>query len=90
MKILVLAGGSDQIALINELKYRGHEVVLVDYFENPPAKPYADKHIVASTLDVEAVKQVAYDENVSLVCTACTDQALLTVANVAEQLKLPC
>ena len=90
MKILVLAGGSDQIALINELKSRGHEVVLVDYFDNPPAKSYADKHIVASTLDVEAVKQIASDENVSLVCTACTDQALLTVANVSEQLKLPC
>ena len=90
MKIVVLAGGSDQIALINELKSRGHEVILVDYFDNPPAKPYADKHIVASTLDVEAVKQIAYDENASLVCTACTDQALLTVANVSEQLNLPC
>lgn len=90
MKILVLAGGSDQIALINELKSRGHEVILVDYFDNPPAKSYADKHIVASTLDVEAVKQIALDEDVSLVCTACTDQALLTVANVSEQLKLPC
>lgn len=90
MKILVLAGGSDQIAFINELKYRGHEVVLVDYLDNPPAKYYADKHIVASTLDVEAVKQIALDEKVSLVCTACTDQALLTVANVSEQLELPC
>ena len=90
MKILVLAGGSDQIALINELKSRGNEVVLVDYFEYPPAKSYADKHIVASTLDVEAVKQIACDEKVSLVCTACTDQALLTVANVSEQLNLPC
>lgn len=90
MKILVLAGGSDQIALINELKSRGHEIILVDYYDNPPAKSYADKHIVASTLDVEVVKQIASDENVSLVCTACTDQALLTVANVSEQLNLPC
>ena len=46
MTIIVLAGGSDQIALINELKKRGHYTVLVDYFENPPAKMYADKHIV--------------------------------------------
>lgn len=90
MKILVLAGGSDQIALINELKDRGHIVILVDCFENPPAKSYADKHIVASTLDVDVVKQIASEENVSLVCTACTDQALLTVANVSEQLNLPC
>ena len=33
MTIIVLAGGSDQIALINELKKRGHYTVLVDYFE---------------------------------------------------------
>lgn len=90
MKILVLAGGADQIALIKELKSRGHEVVLVDYFDNPPAKSFADKHIVASTLDVERVKEIAINENVGLVCTACTDQALLTIANVSESLNLPC
>ena len=90
MKILVLAGGSDQIALIKELKLRGHEVVLLDYFDNPPAKPYADKHIVASTLDVEAVEKYAKAEKASLVCTACTDQALLTVSYVSERLGLPC
>lgn len=90
MKILVLAGGADQIALIKELKLRGHEVVLLDYFENPPAKPYADKHIVASTLDVEAVEKYAKAEKVSLICTACTDQALLTVSYVSERLGLPC
>lgn len=90
MKILVLAGGADQIALINEFKARGHETILVDFFENPPARPYADKHIVASTLDVERVKEIAIDQKVDLITTACTDQALLTVANVSEQLGLPC
>lgn len=90
MKILVLAGGSDQIALINELKRRGHYIVLVDYFDNPPAKSYADKHIVASTLDVEKVEQIAKSENADLICTACTDQALLTVSYVSEKLGLPC
>lgn len=44
MKILVLAGGFDQIALIKELRNRGNIVYLADYFENPPAKQYADKH----------------------------------------------
>lgn len=90
MKILVLAGGSDQVALINELKLRGHEVILVDYFENPPAHPYVDKHIVVSTLDVDRVKEIAIQEDVDLITTACTDQALLTVANVSEQLHLSC
>lgn len=90
MKILVLAGGADQIALIVELKKRGHTTILVDYFENPPAKNYADKHIIASTLDVDTVKEIAIVEKVDLITTACTDQALLTMANVSEQLKLPC
>lgn len=90
MKIVVLAGGSDQIALIKELKKRGHFIVLVDYFENPPAKDYADKHIVASTLDVEKVKQITESEKADMVCTACTDQALLTVSYVSEKLGLPC
>lgn len=90
MRIVVLAGGSDQIALINALKQRGHYIILVDYFENPPAKSYADEHVVASTLDVERVKEIAVSRNAGLICTACTDQALLTVANVSEQLNLPC
>lgn len=90
MTILVLAGGADQIALIQELKKYGHKIVLVDYFQSPPAKHYADKHIIASTLDIRAVNQIAIDEKVDLVTTACTDQALLTVAKVSEMLKLPC
>lgn len=90
MKILVLAGGSDQIALINELKSRRHEIILVDYFENSPAKSFADKHIVASTLDTDRVEEIAINEKVDLICTACTDQALLTVAKVSEKLGLPC
>lgn len=90
MKILVLAGGFDQIALIQELKSRGHIVYLADYFENPPAKPYADKHFQISTLDEDAVYQLALNEKVDLITTACTDQALMTVASVSERLQLQC
>lgn len=91
MKILILAGGADQIALIEELKRRDdNTIILIDYFENPPAKKYVDRHIVASTLDTEKVKDIAVVEQADLICTACTDQALLTVAKVSENLGLPC
>ena len=90
MKVLVLAGGYDQIGLINELKSRGHYVILADYFENPPAKKVADKHYQASTLDEDAIYEIASKEQVELITTACTDQALLTVAKVSERLGLPC
>ena len=89
MKIIFLARGSDQIALIEELKNRGHETILVDYLNNPPARQYADKHYVESTLDVMAVKQISLRECADMVCTACTDQALLTAAKISEELNLP-
>lgn len=90
MKALVLAGGYAQIALIKELKKRDISVVLADYNENPVAKPYADWFYQESTLDIEAIERIARDENVDFLLTACTDQALLTMAYVSEKLKLPC
>ena len=90
MKILVLAGGYDQIEFINELKSYGHEILLADYSNNPPAKDFADKFYQISTLDEEAILILALKENIELLTTACTDQALLTVARVSEKLHLPC
>lgn len=89
MKILVLAGGFDQIALIQELQLRGHEVILADYLENPPAKKYVKKYFQISTLDENAIYHLAIQEKADLITTACTDQALLTVARVAERLGMP-
>lgn len=90
MKALVLAGGLPQIKLINELKQKGIETILADYYPSPVAKPYADKFYQISTLDVPAITKLAKDENVNFLITVCTDQALLTVAKVSEELGLPC
>lgn len=90
MKCLVLAGGFPQIALIKELKSRNIVTVLADYNEEPVAKKYADVYYQVSTLDIDAITSVAKKENVDFLITACTDQALLTVAKVSEMLNLPC
>lgn len=90
MKALVLAGGFPQIALIEELKSRGYTTVLADWNEEPVAKKYADVYYQASTLDVDAITDIAKKEQVDFLVTACTDQALLTVAKVSENLHLPC
>lgn len=88
-KAIVLAGGFDQIALIKELKARNYQVYLIDYYDNPPAKHYADKHYVGSTLNIDYVREVASEVKPDLICTACTDQALLTTAIVSEEMGLP-
>ncbi len=90
MKALVLAGGVPQIALIQDLRSRGITTVLCDYYKDPVAKPYADIFYRESTLDVPAITRVAKEENVDFLITCCTDQALMTVAQVSEELGLPC
>ncbi len=90
LKALVLAGGAPQIALIEELKRRNIFTILADYNENPVARKHADLFYQVSTLDVEAITKVAQKEQVDFLITVCTDQALLTVAYVSEQLDLPC
>ena len=90
MKALVLAGGSPQIELINQLKERGYYTILADWNEEPVAKKYADKYYRESTLNFDKIKEIAINEKVDFLVTACTDQALNTIAKVSEELGLNC
>jgi biotin carboxylase len=89
-KAIVLGGTDDHIRLIEILKDKGYYTVLIDYFENPPAKNFADEHIRESTLDINKITALAKELNPDLVITACIDQSLLTMAYVCEKLKLSC
>lgn len=90
MKALVLAGTLPQIELIKNLQARGYYVILADNSKTPLGKKYADKYYPESTLDIEAIKNIAVKEKVDLIFTVCTDQALNTVTKVSEELGLPC
>lgn len=90
MKALILAGGDSQIRLIEELKRRGYYTILADYTEHPVAEMFADKFYRESTLDIEAIRDIAVSEKVDIIITCCTDQALNTVSVIAEELNLPC
>lgn len=92
MKIIVLAGGNDQAALIQELrsKFEKVEIILIDFAPDVVAAKYADRHIVESTMDLAKVKEIAIREKVDRIITACGDQPLLTMAVVSEELGLPC
>jgi len=88
-KAIVLGGTSPHIELIKNLKNRGYYTILVDYYENPPAKESADKHIQESTLDREKVLEIARKYQAALVISACVDQANVTACYVAEKMDLP-
>ncbi len=86
---IVLGGTNPHIALIENLKKRGYHTVLIDYYENPPAAKFADEHVRESTLDLEAVLEIAKRMDAKLVISACVDQANVTACYVAEKLGLP-
>lgn len=91
-RIMVLAGGPDQAALIREIKHHIPDsfVVLVDMNSKVVASKEADKHLVISTMDFDRVRQAIKDENIDIILTACGDQPLLTVGILSEEFKLPC
>lgn len=91
-KIMILAGGNDQAALIKEIRRKFDEVqvILIDFVKDVVASKYADMHIVESTMDLPKVKQIAQDEQIDYIMTACGDQPLLTMATVSSELGLPC
>jgi phosphoribosylamine-glycine ligase len=92
MKIMVLAGGNDQCALIEELRryFNGDvEIVLVDMSDKVKAIAYADRFLQISTMDRQTVLKAAREENIDYILTACGDQPLSTMAYVSEQLGTP-
>lgn len=89
---MVLAGGNDQIALIEELRryFKGEvEIILVDMSDKVRAIPYADKFLKISTMDKAAVLAAAREEEIDYILTACGDQPLSTMAYVATEMGLP-
>lgn len=88
-KAIVLGGTIPHIELIKNLKQRGYHVILVDYSQDPIARPFADEHIIESSMDKDKVLEIAKEENAGLVITTCSDQANVTACFVSEKLGLP-
>lgn len=90
---MVLAGGNDQAALMEELRiyFRGEvEIILLDADPNVIAYPYADRFVQLKTMTMEAELEAARSEKVDYVLTACGDSPLLSMAYVSAKLGLPC
>ena len=89
---MILAGGNDQCALIEELRkyFNGDvEILLVDMSDKVKAIAYADRFLRISTMDRQAVLQAARNEKIDYILTACGDQPLSTMAYVSEQIGIP-
>ena len=91
-KVMILAGGNDQIALMEEIRryFKGDvEILLVDMSDKVRAIPFADRFLKISTMDKAAVLAAAREEKIDYILTACGDQPLSTMAYVATEMGLP-
>ena len=87
MKTAIVLGGTiPHCELIRQLKNRGYYTILVDYYDNPPAKIFADMHIKESTLDEDKVFEIAQQYNADLTISGCVDQANKTACYVLEKM----
>lgn len=88
-KVLFLGGGPLQVPALAKTKALGYYVICLDYDKNAPGSKLADKFETISTIDTDAVLEIAKKERVAYVITSASDAPVRTAAYVSEKLKLP-
>lgn len=89
-RLLVLGAGRHQKDLIRRAEARGLRVVASDYYPDAPGKAFASYPEDTDALAVDANIALARKYGVHGVITSGTDLALVTMAEVAAALDLPC
>lgn len=87
-KLLILGAGQMQVPIIALAKQLGHYTIVADYDPKAPGFEYADVKSTISTIDKDAVLQLAQKENVDGILTT-SDYPVRVVAYVSEKLGLP-
>ena len=87
-KILLLGGDHLLLPVIEAAHKLGCYVITVDYLPDNIAHKYSDEYQYASTVDKEAVLEIAKKCQIDAVLTF-TDSGVVTAGYVAEQLGLP-
>lgn len=87
-KLLILGAGQMQVPIIALAKQLGHYTIVADYDPQAPGFEYADVKSTISTIDKDAVLQLAQNEHVDGILTT-SDYPVRVVAYVSEKLGLP-
>lgn len=90
MKTVLFLGGTGAMRdAVEKAKMMDICTVVVDYYENSPAKKIADYAYLVSTTDVDAVLEIARKHRIDGVFTGFSDANLLPARKVADALGLP-
>lgn len=88
-KILILGGNYVQMTAIEAAKSQGYYVITVDYLPDNPGHKLADEYHNISTIDKDAILNLAKELNIDGIVSYASDISASTAAYVAEQLGLP-
>jgi phosphoribosylaminoimidazole carboxylase (NCAIR synthetase) len=89
MRLMILGGGSSQIAAFRRARRRGMTTILADRDPHAPARELADLFAEASTFDIDGVTRAAQETKAHAILAIGTDQPVLTAAVVSHRLGLP-
>ncbi|MDY4042415.1 MAG: ATP-grasp domain-containing protein [Marinifilaceae bacterium] len=88
-KILIIGASVLQLPAIKKAKEMGLEVAVADYNPNAIGISYADKYFNVSTIDVEAICNIAREYQPDGIMTLATDMPMRSVAAATTLLGLP-
>lgn len=90
-RLLILGGSRISCEIIRKAREMGIYTLVTDWYpiEKSPAKQMADKALITSTADIDAMVQLIKDENIDGVITGYTDSVLPYYAQICEKAGLP-
>ena len=88
-RLLILGASTLQLPAILKAKEMGHYVAVADYNPQAIGILFADEFFPASTIDIEAICQVAETFHPDGIMTLATDMPMRSLAAVAEKFGLP-
>ncbi|GAB2538044.1 ATP-binding protein [Gracilibacillus alcaliphilus] len=91
-RLLILGGSQISCEIVNKAKEMGIYTFVTDWYpiEKSPAKQIADKALMISTTDIEAIVELIQREQIDGVITGFTDSVLPYYALICERAGLPC
>ena len=88
-KLLIIGASVLQLPAIKKAKEMGLEVAVADYNPEAVGIQYSDKYYNASTIDIDAICNVATDYKPDGIMTLATDMPMRSVAAATTKLGLP-
>lgn len=88
-KLLIIGASILQLPAIKKAKELGHYVAVADFNPNAVGIPFADKFYNASTIDIDAICEVAKDFQPDGIMTLATDMPMRSIAAATSLLALP-